>query len=37
VGNPSAVAIETSPSTFRQSESCPDPIQRLLVRYMEHD
>src|SRR6266571_927927 len=36
-GNPTAVAIEPSPSTFRQAESCPDSIQRLLVRYMEHD
>src|SRR5438445_11498253 len=36
-GNPTAVTIDASPSTFRQSESCPDSIQRLLVRYMEHD
>src|SRR5712692_7492521 len=36
-GNPTAVAIEASPSTSPQSESCPDSIQRLLVRYMEHD
>src|SRR5437899_1536053 len=35
--NSTAVAIAASHSTFRESEPCPDSIQRLLVRYMEHD
>src|SRR3989441_5500401 len=36
-GNRTAVIIDASPSAFRQSESCPDSIQRLLVRDIEHD
>src|SRR5438093_8841566 len=36
-GSPTAVAIAASHSTFRESEPCPDSIQRLLVRHMEHN